>query len=120
MFDFLYSVEQAEKSGVRVCVSDETLPGGYMFLPQEASGTRLPEVKTATPHMLCLNPIPAEKRIQDYRILEESVIYGKEQEKQGRYFHPAVNARIDELTGGRSSEIQLESLIANAHFAEDI
>lgn len=26
MFDFLYSVEQAEKSGVRVCVSDETLP----------------------------------------------------------------------------------------------
>ena len=120
MFDFLYSVEQAEKSGVRVCVSDETLPGGYVFLPQEASGTRLPEVKTATPHMLCLNPIPAEKRIQDRGILEEAVIYGKKQEKQGRYFHPAVNAKIDELTGGRSSEIQLESLIANAHFAEDI
>lgn len=31
MFDFLYSVEQAEKSGVRVCVSDETLPGGMCF-----------------------------------------------------------------------------------------
>lgn len=52
--------------------------------------------------------------------MEEAVIYGKKQEKQGRYFHPAVNAKIDELTGGRSSEIQLESLIANAHFAEDI
>ena len=88
---------------------------------REASGTRLPEVKTATSHMLCLNPIPAEKRIQDRGILEEAVIYGKKQEKQGRYFHPAVNTRkIDELTGGRSSEIQLESLIANAHFAEDI
>lgn len=120
MFDFLYSVEQAEKSGVRVCVSDETLPGGYVFLPREASGTRLPEVKTATPHMLCLNPIPVEKRIQDRGILEDAVIYGKKQEKQGCYFHPAVNAKIDELTGGRSSEIQLESLIANAHFAEDI
>lgn len=101
-------------------MSDETLPGGYVFLPREASGTRLPEGKTATPHMLCLNPIPAEKRIQDRGILEEAVIYGKKQEKQGCYFHPAVNAKIDELTGGRSSEIQLESLIANTHFAEDI
>ena len=92
-----------------------------MFLPQEASGTRLAEGKTATPHMLCLNPIPAEKRIQDRGILEEAVIYGKKQEKtRVGYFHPAVNAKIDELTGGRSSEIQLESLIANAHFAEDI
>lgn len=86
MFDFLYSVEQAEKSGVRVCVSDETLPGGYVFLPQEASGTRLPEVKTATPHMLCLNPIPAEKRIQDYRILEESVFTEKNKKNRDDIF----------------------------------
>ncbi len=120
MFDFSYTVEQAEKAGIRICVSDEALPEGYVFRHQRVSGTGLPAVKAVTPHMLWLNPIPAEKRIQDYRILEEAVIYGKEQEKQGRYFHPAVNARIDELTGGRSSEIQLESLIANAHFAEDI
>ena len=120
MFDFLYSVEQAEKSGVRVCVSDETLPGGYVFLPEDGYHAILPEIDSCQPHALCLNPIPAEKRIQDRGILEEAVIYGKKQEKQGCYFHPAVNAKIDELTGGRSSEIQLESLIANAHFAEDI
>lgn len=120
MFDFSYTIEQAEQSDVRVCTSDHWLPGGYMFLHQESSGTGLPEVKNVTTHMLCLNPIPAEKRIQDYRILEEAVIYGKEQEKQGHYFHPAVNAKIDELTGGRSSEIQLESLIANVHLAEEL
>ena len=120
MFDFAYTAGQAGRAGIRVCISDNRLPGGYIFLHQESSGTSLPEAKTATPHMLCLNPIPAEKRIQDYRILEEAVSYGKEQESQGYYFHPAVNARIDELTDGRSSEIQLESLAANARFAEVI
>lgn len=120
MFDFAYTAGQAGRVGIRVCISDKRLPEGYIFLHQESSGTSLPEAKTATPHMLCLNPIPAEKRIQDYRILEEAVSYGKEQERQGYYFHPAVNARIDELTDGRSSEIQLESLAANARFAEVI
>ena len=86
MFDFLYSVEQAEKSGVRVCVSDETLPGGYVFLPQEASGTRLPEVKTATPHMLCLNPIPAEKRIQDRGIWKKQLFTEKNRKSKGAIF----------------------------------
>ena len=70
--------------------------------------------------MLWLNPMPKEKRVQEYCMLEEAVIYGKEQEKQGYYFHPAVNAKIDELTAGRSSEMQLESLAANARFAEEL
>ena len=79
----------------------------------------MPEIDSCQPHALCLNPIPAEKRIQDRGILEEAVIYGKKQEKQGRYFHPAVNAKIDELTAGRSSEMQLESLAANARLVEE-
>lgn len=120
MFDFSYTAEQAEKAGVGVCVSDEALPEGYVFLHQEVAGTGLPVVKNVESHKLCLNLIPAEKRIQDHHILEEAVIYGKEQEKQGHYFHPAVNQKIDELTDGRSSEIQLESLIANARLAEEI
>lgn len=61
MFDFLYSVEQAEKSGVRVCVSDETLPGGYVFLPREASGTRLPEGKTAHTSYAVPEPYPGRE-----------------------------------------------------------
>lgn len=120
MFDAAYTAEQAEKAGVRVCISDQALPEGYIFLHQKVCGMGLPLAKSVKPHMLWLNPMPKEKRIQEYRMLEEAVIYGKEQEKQGHYFHPAVNAKIDELTAGRSSEMQLESLAANARLAEEL
>lgn len=119
MFDAAYTIEQAEKAGVWVCISDKVLPEGYIFLHQKVCGMELPLAKSVKPHMLWLNPMPKEKRIQEYRILEEAVIYGKKQEKQGRYFHPAVNAKIDELTAGRSSEMQLESLTANARLVEE-
>lgn len=68
--------------------------------------------------MLIINEIPEEKRISDRRILEEAVQEGIKAEKEGRYYHPAVNRRIDELTKGYSSRLQLESLLANAELAD--
>lgn len=70
--------------------------------------------------MLILNEIPEEKRILDRSILEEAVKAGIRAEEEGRYYHPAVNGKIDELTAGYSSRIQLESLLANAQLAEGI
>ncbi len=68
--------------------------------------------------MLILCPVPATELISDRRILEEALIYGKEQAALGRAFHPAVNSKIDELTGGYSSRLQLRSLAANMKKAE--
>ena len=68
--------------------------------------------------MLILCPVPATELIIDRRILEEALVYGKEQAALGRAFHPAVNRKIDELTGGYSSRLQLRSLAANMQKAE--
>ena len=57
-------------------------------------------------------------------LLEPTLIaldqYGQEQKIQGRAFHPAVNAKIDELTEGYSSRIQLRALIENIAWAEEL
>ena len=37
--------------------------------------------------------------------------------KKGEYFHPTVNGALDRLTNGRTSEIQLESIVENAKLA---
>ena len=41
-------------------------------------------------------------------------------EQEGRYYHPAANGKIDEMTNGYSSEIQLASLLDNARLAGQI
>ena len=45
MFDAAYTIEQAEKAGVRVCISDQVLPEGYIFLHQKVCGMELPLAK---------------------------------------------------------------------------
>ena len=69
---------------------------------------------------LYLLGIPLEKRISNGEIPKEAYSYGKAQERAGKLFHPAVNEKIDELTEGLSSEIQLESLVENIRWVESI
>ena len=47
-----------------------------------------------------------------------AIAEGKRAEKEGRYFHPAANGKIDDCTDGYSSLIQLRGLIANMKVAE--
>ena len=70
--------------------------------------------------LLIIKEIPEETRVEDRSILAEAVEEGKRAEKEGRYFHPAVNGRIDDLTKGYASFIQLESLLANAKLAKEL
>ena len=72
------------------------------------------------PPLLIINEIPEENRSSDLRILAEAVAEGKRAEAEGRYFHPAANGKIDELTEGRSSKIQLASLLENAELAKQL
>ena len=133
MFDFYYTVDQAKKAGISVCASQDNIRPGYLFDRIEREDNeielferkrcnyhKLPVKRTLAERTLYLNPIPMEKRIDDQGILETAVAYGKEQERNGRYFHPCVNAKIDEITKGRSSEIQLESLVENIRWAQKL
>ncbi|MDO4474552.1 MAG: pseudouridine-5'-phosphate glycosidase [Eubacteriales bacterium] len=133
MFDFYYTVQCAKMAGISVCASLENIRSGYLFdrADREDNEIEMSESKLCvydkfpvrmilTGRTLYLNPIPIEKRIGDQGILETAVAYGKEQERSGKYFHPCVNAKIDELTKGRSSEIQLESLVENIRLAQKL
>ena len=63
---------------------------------------------------------PMAERIEDDSILTHAIVEGKHAEAEGRYFHPAVNGEIDRLTQGRSSVMQLASLIENVRLAASL
>ena len=67
---------------------------------------------------MIIHEIPEEQRIRDREILMKAVEEGRRAQQEGRYFHPAANGKIDQLTAGYSSEIQLRSLLENARLAE--
>lgn len=69
---------------------------------------------------LLLNPIPNEMRLKDIAIVEKAKNAGKKAEEKGEYYHLAANAMIDKLSFGRSSELQLRSLINNSIWANEL
>ena len=92
---------------------------GYVFIGDKVA---LDGVYDGTQELpaLIIHEIPEEERVQDYAILAEAVAEGKRAEREGRYYHPAANGKIDELTEGYSSRIQLRSLYANAMYAQNM
>lgn len=68
---------------------------------------------------LLLRKIPKKKRIQDDSIFEQALRYAKEAEKRELLFHPSFNQKVDELTEGYSSRVQLEALISNIRWLEE-
>jgi len=95
---------------------------GYVFCGEkvELQGKTENSAETVKPPMLIINEIPEERRIEDREILREAIAEGKRAEKEGRYFHPAANGKIDDCTDGYSSLIQLRGLIANMKVAETL
>ena len=106
--------------GVTIVGNTGTISSGYIFRddPIQLDGPLCPA--TAHPPLLIINEIPEEKRVQDKAILETAIAAGKQAEREGRYFHPAVNGKIDDLTGGYSSRVQLLSLLGNAKLAKNL
>lgn len=72
------------------------------------------------PHTLLLREIQKDKRLQDKRILHEAKLAGERAQIRGEQYHPAANAKIDKLSNGYSSKLQLQSLIDNGLWAESL
>jgi len=121
MLDIRGSVQYIRERGVPVYGIKEAVCTGYLFRGEETAldGVFSGDMKALSRGLL-LNPIPEDKRIHENEYLEMGIAAGKQAEAEGRYYHPAANAAFDRLTNGRSSEIQLDSLIANVSLAEHL
>ena len=117
MFDAQLSLEAAAAAGMSIYRLTDHWHMGYMFI--SLHDTPEPDYNEAySPAALYLAPVPPDELIADRSILEEASAYGEEEALKGKPFHPAVNRRIDELTAGYSSELQLRSLITNIGYAK--
>ena len=113
-----------EQHGVRSLGVERDIYTGYIFTGEESrlsgclsdKGTVLLS-DSDDQAVLIVNEIPENQRIADRAILDEAVEYGLEAERQGGYYHPAVNARIEALTEGASARLQLHALVQNARLA---
>ena len=124
MLDIPGTVGWLHKNGVRTFGVSTEYCDGYMFvgakakLMQALSHDELGLIVRG--HNLILNPIPHGKRLQNSKYLGEAIKAGKLAEQNGKHYHPAANRRLDELSQGWSSTIQLDSLIANIAVARNI
>lgn len=122
MLDRAATVDWLTNRGVKVVGAWREICTGYVFRGDEVKlqGVYQKEQQDLKRPTLIINEIPEEKRVLDRTILEAAIREGKCAEKEGRYYHPAANGKIDELTGGYSSYIQLECLLENAKLAAEI
>lgn len=113
MLDRRQTISWLTSHGVTVLGAERDYCTGYIFTGEKIKLQGIYK-GGAKPPLLIINEIEEDKRVQDRRILETAVKAGKKAEQEGMYYHPAVNGKIDELTGGYSSRIQLEALLNNA------
>ncbi len=120
MLDIAATIGWLRDAGVRTLGCGSAECTGYVFngapvaLDGEWNGEK------CAPRTLILRGIAPELRIREREILARAVAEGKAAERAGKYYHPAVNAALDRMSGGYSSRIQLDSLIDNVRFAAEL
>lgn len=119
MLDRQSTIAWLMEHGVTVLGTGRDYCTGYIFTGEKVRLQGVYEKGCRAP-LLIINEIPESRRISDREILKDAVREGKRAEQAGKYYHPAVNGRIDELTDGYSSEIQLRALLSNAQLAKTI
>ena len=122
MMDREATIKWLTDRGVQVLGTKRDFCSGYIFVGENVAlqGVYGRERKEIKPSMLLIREIPEEKRVQNHEFLKAGVEAGKKAAAEGRSFHPAVNGKIDELTDGYSSRIQLKSLLENVKFAKSL
>lgn len=123
MLDIKETLGWLKKQDVRILATNEAKCTGYVFNSSDVNVDGVLDLKNVNldrGKLLILNSIPNDKRILDLNILDIAIKEGKKAEMLGKYYHPAVNKKIDKLTKGYSSYIQLQSIIDNIELAERI
>ena len=117
MLDIAATIGWLRGAGVRVLGCGSAFCTGYLFngAPVALDGEWNGE--ECAPHTLILRGIAPELRLKIMRSSRAQSTKAGRRNAQEKYYHPAVNAALDRMSGGYSSEIQLASIIENARFA---
>jgi pseudouridine-5'-phosphate glycosidase len=118
MLNLPATVNWLKDHGIKVLGNDRDVCDGFVFIGEtvKLSGKYTGTIPVQG-GVLVLNSISPKRRFTDKRILDQAMARGEEARRNGQLFHPAVNKTLDELTGGRSGEMQLQSFIDNIHLA---
>lgn len=126
MLDRDATYDWLRRHGVRLMGVGSEISSGYLFCGKKLTldGVLLSSENifedVLQPPLLLVQEIPEKQRIADSTILEQAILCGKQAERRGEYYYPAVNGFIDDATGGYSSIMQLAALIRNIEFAEQL
>ncbi|MDI9503316.1 MAG: hypothetical protein GX291_02120 [Tissierellia bacterium] len=118
MLDYSATFDWLREHDVRVFGTDRAVADGFMFQrePVRLEGIAEPGLQQG----LLLHAIPVAERLTAGEWIDFAVQAGKEAEREGREYHPAANRAFDRLSEGKSSRMQLQALIANAAYAEEL
>lgn len=114
------TVAWLKQNGVTVLGCYRDVCSGFMCVGNAVKLSGIYAGQKLRGKMLLLQEIPEGLRLKDPDIIVKAKQAGKDAEARGEFYHPAANGKIDELSGGHSSQLQLNSLIANARLAEKI
>ena len=120
MFDIQCTIEEIQSRGIPIYGDQTEECTGYIFVQNPVKLTEQWSGQKICKNTLFLKKIPEEERISERKILEDAIDFGYREQKKRKMFHPAVNERIDDRSMGKSSLIQLYSLIANMKFADGL
>ncbi len=115
VFDLPATIIWLQQNGVKVIgVQADYCDGFLAAQPQVALDGTLDTAQLSL-SLLILNGL--EQKIVQQDQLEEAMAFGIQIQQRGGLYHPAVNNKLDELTEGKSSTMQLQGLIDNAKLA---
>lgn len=118
VFDLPATIEWLRQHGVKIIGVDNNFCTGFLTQSTAIELDAYTKNELPIPPLLLLNGL--KKRPVNEQKLQQAMNYGTEEQKHGRYYHPAVNQKLDEITQGLSSHEQLAGLIANIALAESL
>lgn len=121
MLDYKATFDYLRNNEVQVLGIDSGTCDGFMFVREK--GEKLDGVYSGQAlcgKLLLLNGLVHHFRMDDITLLDAAIHAGVEAEACGEYYHPAVNKKLDELSDGKTSLWQLQSLLENIRLAEKI
>lgn len=121
VLDIPVTIDWLLRNGIAVLGRETDVCCGFVFHRDDVpiSGRWQPEQRIA-PHTLLLREIPRDRRLRDDSILPAAKLAGQRARRGGNQYHPAANAEIDRLSNGISSRLQLQSLIDNGLWVEEL